>query len=422
MRPRVSRPVAASSRARRGCSARPSTCSDRRDRRATTRGRGWTRRLADRPVSAARRDFEARRRGEPRPGATTRSCASPATASTRSRSARCTRASSSRGTSASQVVGEKVLRLEERLGYTHKGIEKRFEPMSLARRASARRTRLGRLHRRLCVGLRAGARGDRQAPRSRRARMAARAAARARARRQPPRRPRRARQRRRRSRSAWPSSRACARTWLRRRTAGLRPSPDDGLRRARAASRAIVDAARRSAMRAQCDAIAARSRACCAHLRRARRPAGPLRRHRARDARELAAQLGLTGLAAPRQRASRRSARATSRLAAVRQRSACAMATHARRRRRGARRGALRRAVRVAAPDRGDARRAAATARIVREAAGSLRRRRSARAGSKAGAGRCLRRARSAAPAAIASVAATATIRRGRTGRCSSTR
>ena len=31
-----------------------------------------------------------------------------------------------------QVVGEKVLRLEERLGYVHKGIEKRFETMPLA--------------------------------------------------------------------------------------------------------------------------------------------------------------------------------------------------------------------------------------------------------------------------------------------------
>jgi Ni,Fe-hydrogenase III large subunit/Ni,Fe-hydrogenase III component G len=30
------------------------------------------------------------------------------------------------------IVGEKILRLEERLGYTHKGIEKRFEAMSLA--------------------------------------------------------------------------------------------------------------------------------------------------------------------------------------------------------------------------------------------------------------------------------------------------
>ena len=33
------------------------------------------------------------------------------------------------------MVGEKVLRLEERLGYTHKGIEKRFEAMSLAQGA-----------------------------------------------------------------------------------------------------------------------------------------------------------------------------------------------------------------------------------------------------------------------------------------------
>ena len=31
-----------------------------------------------------------------------------------------------------QIVGENVLRLEERLGYVHKGIEKRFESMSLA--------------------------------------------------------------------------------------------------------------------------------------------------------------------------------------------------------------------------------------------------------------------------------------------------
>ena len=30
------------------------------------------------------------------------------------------------------VVGEKVLRLEERLGYTHKGIERRFAEMALA--------------------------------------------------------------------------------------------------------------------------------------------------------------------------------------------------------------------------------------------------------------------------------------------------
>jgi Ni,Fe-hydrogenase III large subunit len=29
------------------------------------------------------------------------------------------------------VVGERLLRLEERLGYTHKGIEKRFESLSI---------------------------------------------------------------------------------------------------------------------------------------------------------------------------------------------------------------------------------------------------------------------------------------------------
>jgi Ni,Fe-hydrogenase III large subunit len=34
-----------------------------------------------------------------------------------------------------QVVGEKVLRLEERLGYTHKGTEKRFEALSVAEAA-----------------------------------------------------------------------------------------------------------------------------------------------------------------------------------------------------------------------------------------------------------------------------------------------
>ncbi|PIY04877.1 MAG: Ni,Fe-hydrogenase III large subunit, partial [Gallionellales bacterium CG_4_10_14_3_um_filter_54_96] len=33
------------------------------------------------------------------------------------------------------IVGEKVLRLEQRFGYTHKGIEKRFENMSLERGA-----------------------------------------------------------------------------------------------------------------------------------------------------------------------------------------------------------------------------------------------------------------------------------------------
>ena len=75
-----------------------------------------------------------------------------------------------------QIVGEKVLRLEERLGYTHKGIEKRFESMSLARRRSPRRPRLRRQHRRLCVGVCAGAGGDRRRDHSAARRVAARAA------------------------------------------------------------------------------------------------------------------------------------------------------------------------------------------------------------------------------------------------------
>src|SRR4029434_5878807 len=42
-----------------------------------------------------------------------------------------------------QIVGEKVLRLEERLGYAHKGIEKRFEvlPFTEAHRLASRVSR-----------------------------------------------------------------------------------------------------------------------------------------------------------------------------------------------------------------------------------------------------------------------------------------
>ena len=72
---------------------------------------------------------------------TYRSCASRATACTRSRSARCTRASSSPGHSASRSSARRCCKLEERLGYVHKGIEKRFEACA-ARRRAARRPRL----------------------------------------------------------------------------------------------------------------------------------------------------------------------------------------------------------------------------------------------------------------------------------------
>jgi Ni,Fe-hydrogenase III component G len=55
------------------------------------------------------------------------------------------------------VVGERVLRLEQRLGYKHKGIEKRFESLSLM--AAPRGRVSGDAHRRPCLGLRDGARG-----------------------------------------------------------------------------------------------------------------------------------------------------------------------------------------------------------------------------------------------------------------------
>ena len=60
-----------------------------------------------------------------------------------------------------QVVGEKVLRLEERLGWVHKGIEKRFESMSLVAGRAPRGTHFRRQHGRLRVRVRAGRRGDR---------------------------------------------------------------------------------------------------------------------------------------------------------------------------------------------------------------------------------------------------------------------
>ena len=79
-----------------------------------------------------RRDFDARLAPAPTRSRTTPSCASRATACTRSPWARSTPASSSPGHFRFSIVGEKVLRLEERLGYMHKGIDKRFEAFTVA--------------------------------------------------------------------------------------------------------------------------------------------------------------------------------------------------------------------------------------------------------------------------------------------------
>ena len=53
-----------------------------------------------------------------------------------------------------------MLRLEERLGYTHKGVAKRFEQLSQSRGAAAGGARLRRLGRRLLLGVLRGAGGD----------------------------------------------------------------------------------------------------------------------------------------------------------------------------------------------------------------------------------------------------------------------
>ena len=108
------------------------------------------------------------------------------------------------------IVGEKVLRLEERLGYVHKGIEKRFEGDAARRGPSARRTRIGRLDGGLRLGLCDGGEvGDRTAHPVARG-LAARAAAGTRARRESPRAIWARSATTRRWRSAWRSSRACA--------------------------------------------------------------------------------------------------------------------------------------------------------------------------------------------------------------------
>ena len=93
--------------------------------------------------------------------------------------------------------GETVVRLEERLGYVHKGIEALMAGAIARAGGAARRPHLGRQHGRLCARLRARGRGGARHRRSPpRARLSARADGRARAARQSFRRHRRDLQRR----------------------------------------------------------------------------------------------------------------------------------------------------------------------------------------------------------------------------------
>ena len=65
--------------------------------------------------------------------------------------------------------GETVVRLEQRLGYVHKGIEALMAGADLDKRRAARRPHLRRQHGRLCARLRAGGRGGAGRRRRRRA-------------------------------------------------------------------------------------------------------------------------------------------------------------------------------------------------------------------------------------------------------------
>ena len=126
--------------------------------------------------------------------------------------------------------GETVVRLEERLGYVHKGIEALMAGRRCRARRAAGRAHLGRQHGGLCARLRPGG-GSRSGHRGAAARgLAARAHGRARARRQSSRRHRRDLQRRRVCADACPLRRA-ARTGAACGRGVLRPPPDDGSHR-----------------------------------------------------------------------------------------------------------------------------------------------------------------------------------------------
>ena len=99
---------------------------------------------------------ELRRKAAPSP---MRFCRPKARACTRFRSARFTPASSNPATSASPRTARPIVRLEERLGYVHKGIESLMAGAADRACRGARRARFRRQHRRLRAGLCPGDRG-----------------------------------------------------------------------------------------------------------------------------------------------------------------------------------------------------------------------------------------------------------------------
>ncbi|MCK7473842.1 MAG: hypothetical protein MZV49_10650 [Rhodopseudomonas palustris] len=138
------------------------------------RPRPWLRhaRVAGRRVPAAPR-LRRRRRAVRSPSTTTRSCASRATACTRSRSGPVHAGIIEPGHFRFSIVGEKVLRLEQRLGYVHKGIERALRPSCRSldgpppRRPRVAATRTVAFAWAYCHGARAACRRARAAARAR---------------------------------------------------------------------------------------------------------------------------------------------------------------------------------------------------------------------------------------------------------------
>ena len=154
------------------------------------------------------------------------------------------------------------------------------------------------------------------------------------------------------------------------------------------------------------------------HLRRARRAAGSLSSARASSRPSCATSFGLTGLAGARERPACRPARRSCPARRITiQRRTCVMATH--------RDGdvaarvdrALRRDRRVAAPDPASFLRDLPGGDIAAPAGCTRGRRPAASAGSKAGAAKCSSRSKPGADGTHPPLPS-ATIRRGRTGRC----
>ena len=284
------------------------------------------------------------------------------------------------------IVGEKVLRLEERLGYKHKGIEKRFEAMTLGRGREARRARVAAIAPSPTPGpmpWRSRASAGTEPPRARA--RAARAPARARAHRQPPGRPRLSRQRRRALLRLLPVLAPEGGPAAAERRA-VRPPLPDGPHRSR--RRRVRSAARPGAAPASTgwSGSSPRSRRCKAiyddH-------AGAQDRFimTGQVLPELAEKLGLTGLRRTRER---RHARPARRFPdpALRAAGGAHGHAHARRRRR-ARLGALRGNVRVAAPGPGAGPASSPPGEIRVAVAVPRRPARAASAGSRAGAAKC---------------------------------